>query len=301
MRFLQTYQTDRFLKRKAGAIFIYALAMIAWLFMEPAWHLAEAGLARDLAEAVLRKAGKQSDDLAVRELEQQFVKLFNRLGPDCEPFLKRFGKDGAEILERAGQKGNQLLKWYQSAPGPSFYLLRDKEKLEWTLQYGKTAFDAMIRHPGAAEVLIRKHGAQGAAWALNLDRNSVLKLAKLETSGWTSRHFPDSKTLSDFVRNQGSAGIKFIWKHRTRLAAAGALTWFMTDPESFINGTRSLMQPTLSQIWDRTTGSQKLYTILLLLIFGGYLLMKLSWIVKTPQWIFKKLFRRHQTNPPINP
>lgn len=247
-------------------------------------YSARSGVARQLAESALRKSGKFADDAAMNGLERRFATMIQRHGEKSEAFLRQTGRQGLEILEKSGTWAGDLLEMYASKPGAALFVFGDRQKLDWVLQHGRTAFKALIHHPCAADVLIRKYGKNGAEMALALDRDAALRLARLERSGWMNQRFPTTDSFNSFVRKYGSSGVRFVWNHRKSLAVAGAMTWFLSDPESFINGSRSLMSPLWSQIWNQTTGLEKSGLVVIFLF--------ILWLVFRKIQVWTRPFRR---------
>lgn len=216
--------------------------------------------------------------------------MIQRHGEASEVFLKQTGHRGLEILEKSGAKAGALLEMHASRPGSAVLVFGDTQRLDWVLQYGKPAFNALCHHPGAADVLIRKYGKTGAELALTLDRDAAIRLAKLERSGWMYQRFPTPDSFNRFISKYGSSGVRYLWKNRKSLAVAGAMTWFLSDPDSFMNGSRSLISPLWSRLWNQTTVLEKSGLAVVVLFILWMLLRQVQIWTHPMRRIYSRLF-----------
>lgn len=268
----------RKMKSRKNWLKIFIACVSLFFFSQSAIH---AGPARELAEFLTKGMSKAARESALDGFERQCSRALARYGDDCAPFIKQLGREGLETLERAGTNGAAILKWHKQSPGKALYVIRDPDRLALALRHGDEAFDAMIRHPGAAEELFRSYGAPAATWLKSLNQRDALRLAALNQEGWLKRLFSDSADVGKFIKRYGSAGIRFIWNNKGKLSVGGALALFLNDPEAFINGSRKLMEPAWKELWTQTSTTEK--AILSLVGLG------LAWLILKPMKIWISL------------
>ena len=238
----------------------------------------QAGSARELAEFLTKGMRKATRESALAGFEQQCARVLARHGDDCTPFIKQLGIEGLETLERAGENGAMILKWHKQEPGKSLYVIRDPDRLALAVRHGDDAFEAIMQHPGAAEELLRSYGSSSATWLKSLSKKDALRLAALNQGGELKNIFPKISDLGRFIQKYGSAGIRFLWNNKGKLSAGGALALFLNDPESFIKGSRKLIEPVWKELWYQTSKTEK--AILFMVAIG------LLWLISRPMKVW---------------
>jgi hypothetical protein len=106
------------------------------------------------------------------------------------------------------------------------------------LKFGDEAATVLVRHPGVAEPLVERGGAQavkalGAIEARSGRRLAMLMDGELANAG---RH-PE---LLGVVAKHGDSAVNFLWQNKGVLAGGAALAVFLANPEPFLNGTRDI-------------------------------------------------------------
>ena len=226
--------------------------------------------AGEAAELLIGRYGAKAGR-SVPELAGRIEALAAKHGDEVFVVLKKSGAEACGLIEAAGPDGAKALRVLAThgEQGASRVLSRPTAMKQY-LQHGDVCASALVRHPGVAEPLIERGGAQavkalGAVEARNGRRLAMLLDGELAQVG---RH-PE---VLGVVAKHGDRAVNFLWEHRATLAGAAALTAFLSDPEPYLNGLRdisavageSVVKPVVGGVVTLATGGLVLLGVLIL-------------------------------------
>jgi len=195
---------------------------------------------REAAEFIMGKFGKGVAGETLEQVAESTAKAVGKYGDDCLPFLRKTGHSGYRVLDDAGYKATDILKLYARKGDEAIWIISDPKKLAIFMKHGDAAADALIRHPSIAEDLIGKFG-DNAVGAMNaVSRSGGQKLGMLAADGTLDKIGRQSDVL-EVIRKYGDGAMDFIWKNKGALTVASALTLFVTNPDIYISGAKTLV------------------------------------------------------------
>jgi hypothetical protein len=180
------------------------------------------------------KAGRSAPELAARieglaaKHGDEAIIAIRKGGPAACGLIEAAGPDGAKAVRVLALHGEQ---------GASRVLSQPRAMSQY-LKYGDEAASVLVRHPGVAEPLVERGGAQAVKALGAVDARNGRRLAMMMEKEIVTRH-PE---LLGVVGKQGDKAVNYIWENKAVLAGAAALTAFLAEPEAFIEGTRSLAE-----------------------------------------------------------
>ena len=215
------------------------LAVGACLLWAPAAHgQTRARAAREAAEVLFEQFGAKAGR-SVPELTARIEGMAARYGDEAILAMRKGGPAAFGLVEAAGPDAARAIRVLavHGEPGASRVLSRPTAMKQF-LQYGDDAASVLVRHPGVAEPLVERGGAQavkalGAIDPRNGRRLTMLLDGELAQAG---RH-PE---VLGVVAKHGDRAVNFLWQNKGALAGGAALAAFLADPEPFLNGTRDL-------------------------------------------------------------
>jgi len=220
-------------------VFLVALGACT-LWASPAHGQARARAAREAAEMLFERFGAKAGR-SVPELTARIEGLAARYGDDAILAVRKGGPSALSLVEAAGADGAKAIRVLSvyGEQGASRVLSRPTAMKQF-LQHGDEAAGVLVRHPGVAEPLLEKGGAQAVKALSSLEAQSGRRLAMLmEGELANAAHHP---ALLDVVGKYGERSVRFIWDNKATLAGGAALTAFLADPEPFLNGARNLTE-----------------------------------------------------------
>ena len=200
-----------------------------------------AKLALELAELVAAKIGAQAGSIA--KLTTRIETLAARHGDEVVSAALRKGGPGAmELVEQAGANAGQALRAV-AAHGvqAEVRILARPAAFQQLLRYGDDAGLALVKHPGVAEPLIEKGGANAVKALAGLEAQAGRRLAILSENEM-SKH--GSEMFAVAAKHGPERVTEFLWKHRKELAVGTAAAAFVANPEPFLDGTSKLVTAT---------------------------------------------------------
>ncbi len=173
------------------------------------------------AARVARRPGATAGKLFAREADEGLEVLAKR-SEDLARAARRVDRPAEAVLDR---KFAQLVRSEPEA-ARTFRALEPAEK-RLVVEMGETAQRLARRHPGDAETLIRKLGVDGLT-AVRVYGDDVAEVVAKEG--------PESLNV---LRKTGRGGWAFfnekVLPHKGKLAAAGVLALFLSDPDRFVD------------------------------------------------------------------
>lgn len=226
----------------------------------------KAALAREMAEYVMKKFGKEVADEGVETLTRKIETVIVRYGDDGVAAIKKVGPRSFRLIEEAGENGAESVKLMAKYGDEAIWVVGKKGRLAIFVKYGDDAAEAMIKHGEIAEPLIDKFGDSAALALKSVSSQNARRISMLDDTGELAA-IGSTPELLAVVGKYGDAAMDFVWKNKGALTVAAALTAFLSDPEPFVNGTRDLAQTvgtTLVEPVAREIGKRTNWTFVIL-------------------------------------
>lgn len=194
--------------------------------------------AREAAEVLFERFGAKAGR-SVPELTARIEGLAARYGDETILAVRKGGPSALGLVEAAGVDGAKAVRVLavHGEQGASRVLSRPTAMKQF-LQHGDEAANVLVRHPGVAEPLLEKGGAQAVKALGSIDPRNGRRLAMLMEGEMANagRH-PE---LLGVVAKHGDGAVNFLWQNKGTLAGGAALAAFLADPEPFLSGTRDI-------------------------------------------------------------
>lgn len=237
----------------------------------PAYAQGKAAIAREMAEYVMKKFGKEVADEGVETLTQKIETVIVKYGDDGVAAVKNVGPRSFRLIEEAGENGLESVKLMAKYGDKAVWVVEKKGRLAIFVKYRDNAAEAMIKHGEIAEPLIGKFGDSAALALKSVSSQNARRISMLEDAGELAA-IGRTPELLTVVGKYGDAAMDFVWKNKGALTVAAALAAFLSDPEPFINGSRdlaqtvgtSLVQPIAEEVGKRTN-----WTLIVLILIGA--------------------------------
>lgn len=227
-------------------------------------------LARETAELVMRKFGREAAEQGVETLTTKTESLALKHGDDAYRAIEKVGPRAFQLADEAGEQGGAAVKLMARHGDSAAWVVRQPERLALASRLGDDAAEAMIRHGEIAEPLLKSLGEPAAGALARVSSQNARRLAMMADDGELAR-IGRTKDLMGVVQRYGDQTMEFIWRNKGALAVTAALTAFLSDPQPFLNGTKDLASiaaqhvaaPLASEAGRRTN-----WTIVALTIIG---------------------------------
>ena len=213
--------------------------LLSVLFTNGTYAQGKAALAKEAAEYVLRKFGREAADEGVETLTRKIETLAIRHGDDAIPAVKKVGPRVFRLIEEAGEHGTHSIKLMAKYGDDSIWIVSKQNRLAIFVKYGDDAAKSMIKHGEIAESLIQSLGKPGASALNAVSSQNARRLAMMADDGQLTK-IGRTPELLEVVATYGDRAMDFIWKHKGALAVTAALTAFLANPEPFIDGTADI-------------------------------------------------------------
>ncbi|MBX9580273.1 MAG: hypothetical protein K2X87_08200 [Gemmataceae bacterium] len=204
----------------------------------PALAQVKARAARETAELLFERFGAKAGR-SVPELAARIEGLAARYGDEAIVAMRKGGPSAFGLVEAAGADGARAVRVLavHGEQGATRVLSRPAAMKQF-LQHGDEAANVLVRHPGVAEPLLEKGGAQAVKALGSIDPRNGRRLAMLMEGEMANagRH-PE---LLGVVAKHGNGAVNFLWQNKGTLAGGAALAAFLADPEPFLSGTRDI-------------------------------------------------------------
>ena len=235
----------------------------------PAHAQGKAALAREMAEYVMKKFGKEVADEGVETLTRKIETVIVKYGDDGVAAVKKVGPRSFRLIEEAGENGVESVKLMAKYGDEAIWVVGKKGRLAIFVKYGDYAAEARIKHGEIAEPLIGKFGDSAALALKSVSSQNARRISMLDDAGELAA-IGSTPELLAVVGKYGDAAMDFVWKNKSALTVATALTAFISDPEPFINGIRDLaqtvvtplVQPITQEIGKRTNWTFVILTLI---------------------------------------
>jgi hypothetical protein len=211
----------------------------------PSVDLGSAGVkskaAREAAEYIMRKFGKEVGKDPVETLTEKFTQISARHGEEALIALRKAGPRGFQILVDAGEHAPDAVKLIERFGQEASWIVSTPKGMTTFLKYGDEDARVLITHRAVAEPIIERFG-ESAVHALGpLSPQSGRRLAMLVEEGTIIQGSRAAEVLQ-VIAQGGNKAMEFIWKNKGALTVTAGLTAFLARPEPFIDGTISLAE-----------------------------------------------------------
>lgn len=263
---------------------------ISFAMLQPAWCRAgvTSKAAKEAAEFVLRKFGKEAEAHGLQTLTKRIESLGLKYGDDALAAVKKVGPRALNYIDEAGETGLQSAKLLAHYGDDAVWIVRKQSRLAMFSKYGDDAARAMMKHGQIAEPLITSLGKPAATALRSVSPRNARRLAMMAEDG-TLAGIGRTEALLAVIGKYGDRAMAFVWRNKGALAVAGALAAFLANPEPFIDGTveltkaagESIVKPLATEIGRGTNWTFVLPT--LAAIAGVFVGLKL--------WLSRRLVR----------
>ena len=202
----------------------------------PAWAGGKGQLAKEIAESVLQRFGRQavregSEVLATRietaaaRHGSDVFEAVRRVGPRALPLMEEAGTHGSQAARVLAQHGEQGATWVVSRP----------RAMSLVLRHGEGAAGVLVKHAGGiAEPVVERFGSQAIRALEASGPQSGRRLAMMMADGELAK-IGRTEELLEVVARYGDRSMDFIWKNKGPLTVGATLMAFLANPEAFLN------------------------------------------------------------------
>jgi hypothetical protein len=237
----------RMVRRRSSVVAIIAVVLCCTSNVAPATADVRSEAAREIAEQVLKKFGKEAAEEGTEKFAVKVEALATRHGDEALDAVKKVGPKAVRVIEEAGANGTQAAKLLARYGDDGAWLARQQGALPLYAKYGDDAAEAMIKHPGIAEPVVAAYGKEGAEALVKLNKENAVWLSRMINEGELAK-IGRQQELLGVVSKYGDGAMQFIWRHKAALAVTAGLTAFLANPQPFIDGTQQLATGVLENV-----------------------------------------------------
>ena len=199
----------------------------------------KAALAREAAEYVMTKFGKDAAEVGVETLTRKIETLAIKHGDDVFLAVRKVGPRTLRIVEEAGEHGLESVKLMARYGDDAVWVVAKKNRLAIFVKYGDDAAESMMKHGEIAEPLLVSFGKPAAGAMKAVNSQNARRLAMMADDGQLAKIGQTSELL-EVVAKYGDRAADFVWRNKGALTVAAALTAFLANPESFLDGATDI-------------------------------------------------------------
>lgn len=218
---------------------IFLAALIAFAVPNICHAQGKAALAREAAEYVMRKFGKEAADVGVETLTRKIETLAIRHGDDVFLAVRKVGPRTLRIVEEAGEHGLESVKLMARFGDEAVWVVAKKNRLAIFVKYGDNAAESMMKHGEIAEPLLASFGKPAAGAMKAVNSQNARRLAMMADDGQLA-NIGRTPELLEVVAKYGDRAADFVWRNKGALTVAAALTAFLANPEPFLDGATDI-------------------------------------------------------------
>lgn len=220
-------------------LFVSLAVALSLTIVPPASAGVSGKAARELAELVMKKFGKEVAEGGAEKLAGRIASAAARHGDDVLIAVRKVGPKALRLADEAGEHAPQVMRLISRYGDDAARVLSRSKAVILFARYGDDAAEALIKHRGIAEPLVEGLGqpavkAFGALGERGGRRLAMMAKGELPAMG----HTPE---LLGVIGKYGDPAMDFIWRHKAVLAGGAALTAFLANPEPYLNGTNRLV------------------------------------------------------------
>ena len=238
--------------------------------------------AKEAAEFVLRKFGKEAQEQGLETLTRKIESLSLKYGDDAATAVKKVGPRAFRCIDQAGENGLQSVRLLARYGDEAVWVAGNQSRLALYAKYGDEAAEAMIKQGKIAEPLIESIGEPAANALKTVSTQNGRRLVMMADEGSLAK-IGRTDELLGVVGKFGDHGMNFIWRNKGTLAVAATLAAFLANPEPFIDGTVELTQAAAEGVGKplaTEVGKNADWTLVLptLAVVGGLLIAFKLWL-----------------------
>lgn len=209
--------------------------------MFPTFSLAQgkSALAREAAEYVMRKFGKEAAEVGVETLTRKIETLAIKHGDDVFLAVQKVGPRTLRIVEEAGEHGLKSIKLMARFGEDAVWVVAKKNRLVIFVKYGDNAAESMMKHGEIAESLLVAFGRPAAGAMKAVNSQNARRLAMMADDGQLTK-IGRTPELLEVVGKHGDRAADFVWRNKGALTVVAALTAFLANPEPFLDGATDI-------------------------------------------------------------
>lgn len=221
----------------------FAAVAICFVLLRPTLCAAgiKSHIAKESAEYVLRKFGKEAGEQSVSTLARKIKTFSSKYGDDAVTAVKKVGPKTFRYVEEAGDNGPQSIRLLARYGQDAVWIVEKKNRMAVFAKYGDDAAAAMMKQGQIAEPLLEAFGKPAAVLLKTVSTRNGRRLAIMADDGTLSKIGRTDELLS-VLSGYGDRGMDFVWRNKGALAVASALAAFLANPEPFIEGATELAQ-----------------------------------------------------------
>ena len=238
--------------------------------------------AREVAEFVLKKFGKEAAGESVETMTKKVVQISTRYGDDGVTAIRKVGPRAFDVIADAGEHSVGVVKLMARHGDEAVWVVAKPKGMAIFVKYGDEGAEAVMKHKGIATPLIEQTGESGVKALNAVGPAQGRHLVNLVDDGVIVPGQQSGKLL-DVVGRYGDKAADFIWKNKGALVVGAALAAFIDNPEPFIDGAMSLPTAAISDIAPHVNWTLVFIAIFIVgvIALGVYLLF--TGKVKRPQ------------------
>jgi hypothetical protein len=217
------------------------LIAAAFAVTTPSFSFAQgkAALARESAEYVMRKFGKEAAEVGVETLTRKIEALAVKHGDDVFLAVRKVGPRTLRIVEEAGEHGLESVKLMARYGDDAVWVVAKKNRLAIFVKYGDNAAEGMMKHGEIAEPLLVSFGKPAAGAMKAVNSQNARRLAMMAEDGQLAK-IGQTPELLEVVAKYGDRAADFVWRNKGALTVAATLTAFLANPEPFLDGATDI-------------------------------------------------------------
>jgi len=216
------------------------LALVAGISI-PVSASVRSEMARESAEYIMRKFGKEVGKDTVETLAEKLANIGLRHGDEAIVALRKIGPRGLQIIADAGEHAADVVRLMTQFGEEAAWVLSRPRGLAIFLRHGDDGVQILIKHHAVAEPLVERFGEAAVHAFSPLTPQNGRRLAMLADEGAVMQGSRASEVL-DVVAKGGDKAMEFIWHNKGALAVTAGLTAFLAHPQIFIDGTKDLAE-----------------------------------------------------------
>jgi hypothetical protein len=199
----------------------------------------KAALAREAAEYIMRKFGKEAAEVGVETLTRKIETLAIKHGDDVFLAVRKVGPRTLRLVEEAGEHGLESVKLMARYGDDAVWVVSKKNRLAIFVKYGDNAAESMMKHGEIAEPLLVSFGKPAAGAMKAVNSQNARRLAMMADDGQLAK-IGQTPELLEVVAKYGDRAADFVWRNKGALTVAAALTAFLANPEPFLDGATDI-------------------------------------------------------------
>ena len=223
---------------------VSTLLIFSLISVPSSYAQAKGKAAREVAEYLIRKFGKEAAEETVESLTRRLERLVLRHGDEVLEAVEKGGFRALFALEKTAERSPQLVKLLIRYGDEAVWIVERPRSTAIFLKHGDDAARALIKHGEIAEPVIEQLGQPAAKTLANLSNQQARRLAIMANNGDLAKIGRTTELLEVVTKHPdptwADAVMDFIWRHKGALAVSAALAAFLADPEPFINGVKDI-------------------------------------------------------------